>query len=116
MSNTRERFLTFVEKSPRCWNWTGYLDKDGYGQFKYDRVAHKAHRIAYMLFCDGDLNGTLVVHHICSNRACVNPKHLQAVSRPDNLAEMLDRRKYDKRIKELEDEVDRLRKELGRKK
>lgn len=119
MKDTEQRFTRFVKKSRSCWEWNGSIDRYGYGTFKFQYKMHKAHRIAYMLWCDGDLDGTLVVHHTCSNRKCVRPEHLQAVTRADNSAEMLDRRKKDKRIKELEDEVDRLRKELrlvGRKK
>lgn len=110
---TVERFLNFVEKTDGCWNWTGATNGDkGYGAFKFDQRSHKAHRISYMLFVDNDLDGTLVVHHTCANRKCVNPDHLQAVTRHNNVAEMLERRQKDNRIKELEDEVDRLRKLL----
>ena len=107
--------MAMVEKTSKCWTWKGHINNHGYGVFKFKTKMHKAHRISYMLFADGDLDGTLVVHHTCSNRNCVNPKHLQAVTRSNNAAEMLERRKYDKRIKELEDEIDRLKKELKKK-
>lgn len=106
---TRERFMKYVEKTSTCWNWIGATNNFGYGVFRLERKQHKAHRISYMLFSGNDLDGTFVVHHTCANRSCVNPKHLQAITRHENVAEMLERRQMDKRIRDLEDEVDRLR-------
>jgi hypothetical protein len=50
-----EKFLKFVEKTDKCWRWTGYTDRYGYGQFnlKVGKVL-KAHRFSYELY-----NGTV---------------------------------------------------------
>lgn len=42
------------------------------------------------------------MHHKCANRACINPKHLQAVTAESNTAEMLERNFLQARIRELE--------------
>lgn len=80
------RLLEKVEGTPghdECWNWTARRDKDGYGQIGHKYKTHRAHRISFLLF-----NGRLpigVTDHLCENRACVNPSHLDECSREENL-------------------------------
>lgn len=68
------KFWTHVQKTESCWNWTGALDRSGYGKLFYIK-AHRAHR--FILEQRGeDLKGR-TVDHICGNHACVNPEHLR---------------------------------------
>ena len=67
-----------------CWEWCGYVSKHGYGQFSYKKKSWKAHRIVYLLF-SGDLKEGLEIDHLCRNRKCVNPKHLEQVTRAVNV-------------------------------
>lgn len=50
-----------------------------------------------------------VVHHICANRACVNPEHLQLTSQRENMAEMMQRQYYLARITQLEAQIAEMR-------
>lgn len=66
-----------------CWVWQGRTDDDGYPEVKYRGHKQKAHRLAYAAF-NGGINAGLDVDHICRNRACLNPDHLQAVDPVQN--------------------------------
>lgn len=62
-----------------CWEWTAAKTTDGYGQFKHDGVMKKAHRVALEL-ATGPIPSGMHVDHLCRNRACCNPLHLEAVT------------------------------------
>ena len=62
-----------------CWLWLGTKSK-GYGQFKVNGVAVKAHRFAYELLRGPILSG-LTLDHLCRVRACVNPSHMEPVTK-----------------------------------
>lgn len=67
-----------------CWNWKLYTRKDGYGQITTKQGVDVAHRTAYMVFI-GEIPNDLVVDHLCRNRKCINPKHVELVSRGENV-------------------------------
>ena len=75
-----ERFWSNVEKTETCWLWTGYTDSDGYGRYG----APKAYRVAYEL-AKGAIPEGLEIDHLCRVRHCVNPDHLEAVTREENM-------------------------------
>lgn len=72
-----------------CWVWQGHLDKDGYGQIRGNggRGAPllRAHRAMYALVRKEAIPAGLTIDHLCRNKACVNPDHLEVVDHRTNI-------------------------------
>lgn len=69
-----------------CWEWTANRLPAGYGQFGItrDRKVY-AHRYAYELWV-GPIPEGLELDHLCRNKCCVNPSHLEPVTHAENMA------------------------------
>lgn len=67
-----------------CWEWTGALNNYGYGAFSIGRPMYPAHRVAYVLIL-GPVPSNHPLDHLCRNRKCVNPDHLDAVPQKINM-------------------------------
>ena len=81
----QERFATKYEVvESGCWQWLDSLATFGYGTFGYKGKGHRAHRISYMLY-KGEIPDGLVLDHLCRNRGCVNPDHLEPVTTKENV-------------------------------
>lgn len=75
-----ERFWEkVIPTSTGCWQWMAYQNNYGYGQFWWDGKIALAHRIAYQALV-GDIPEGEQCDHLCRNRGCVNPTHLEAVT------------------------------------
>lgn len=81
------RFWAYVEISPECWTWLGGRYDSGYGHFERTgagpRRSVRAHRYAYEHTL-GPIPDGLTLDHLCSNRLCVNPDHLEPVTAEEN--------------------------------
>lgn len=79
----QERLDDKTDKSGDCWVWTGGTFKNGYGQFSFKGRKTTPHRASFIL-AYGSIAPGLEVDHMCRNRLCVRPAHLQAVTRSEN--------------------------------
>lgn len=88
------RYYTKTAPTTDCWNWTGYVDKKGYGKVGVKiagRItSQKAHRVSYEAFC-GPI-GPFEILHLCHNPRCVNPEHLRPGTPKENNATRLMRK------------------------
>lgn len=70
--------------STQCWIWTGGVDRKGYGKFWWNGQTGRAQRFAVLAW-KGVFPGHFDTDHLCRNVYCVNPHHLEPVSRRENL-------------------------------
>ena len=83
MSTREERFLARIEKRGECWIWIGA--RGGTKRHPYGVYAGtSAHRWAYGHFVE-EVPEDMVVDHLCGNKLCCNPDHLEVVTQRENL-------------------------------
>jgi hypothetical protein len=66
-----------------CWTFVGALTQGGYGQIWWKGANRLAHRVSYELHF-GPAAAGLQLDHLCRNRACINPVHLEPVTSHEN--------------------------------
>jgi len=77
-----------IERIPEsgCWLWVGAVHRNGYGSVHLSKPRRNAvaHRAVYELLV-GPIPQNLDLDHLCRVRCCVNPAHLEPVTRKENL-------------------------------
>lgn len=87
MRSDIEQFINNIEFSENkfretyCWLWKLNLNHNGYGRFQ----GKKVHRWSYEYFV-GEIPELLQIDHLCRNRICCNPTHLEPVTLKENLS------------------------------
>jgi hypothetical protein len=82
----RERLLSkaVINWETGCWEWTACLSTSGYGRINANGRVENAHRVAYELI-ESPIPVGLFLDHLCRNRACINPAHLEPVTNRENI-------------------------------
>ena len=89
-----------VNKQTGCWEWNRRLINGGYGVKRYKGKFYLAHRLYYERG-HGSIPDGLEIDHLCRNRKCVNPTHLEAVTKSINQRRGLKSRIREQQAKEI---------------
>lgn len=82
-ADAQRRFLAKIKRTANgCWEWQGQRHK-GYGRYAYQGLSYPAHRIAYQLQ-HGKIDHFWQIDHLCNNKVCCNPAHLEPVTPDEN--------------------------------
>lgn len=82
---TKRIFSRFKKSETGCWEWQYSKSHDGYGLFGMNGLQRYAHRVVYELLV-GKIPDGLTLDHLCRNRCCVNPAHLEPVTLLENMS------------------------------
>lgn len=85
MTGLGARFWAKVDKTDYCWIWTRCVNSKGYGCFAVHGRSQLAHRLTYEDAVGPISAGLTIDHVVCQNHRCVNPAHLEVVTRVENL-------------------------------
>lgn len=83
-ASLEEKLEFGVTKTPGCWFWLGATNSDGYGRIRIEGKTKFAHRIYYEHHI-GPIPDGLELDHLCRNRSCVRPEHLEPVTHKENI-------------------------------
>jgi hypothetical protein len=82
----RERLqrLSAPDIQSGCWNWRRAVGSSGYPHIKVGGRERSAARVSFEAFC-GPMPDGYEPDHLCRNRRCINPGHIEAVTRAENI-------------------------------
>lgn len=90
--NNESDFWSKVEKTESCWLFRNSKTAP-YGEFCWNRVPERAHRVSWLLTFGAIPSGLFVCHH-CDVKNCVNPEHLFIGTNADNMKDMKDKGRH----------------------
>ena len=99
--------MKVIENKNGCLIWQGQIDTAGYPNMKFKGKNYLVHR-AYYKEIVGNIESYDTLDHICRNKLCINPKHLEPVSRSENVKRMQISKYYEKEISRLIDFIESL--------
>lgn len=67
-----------------CWYWAGSMFQSGYGALWDGQKLRRAHRAIYEALV-AEIPEDLVLDHLCMNKVCINPNHLEPVTQTENM-------------------------------
>lgn len=67
-----------------CWTWLGERTPKGYGRIEIAGRRERVHRVSWRIHV-GPLGRHEILDHLCRNRACWNPSHLEQVTNRENI-------------------------------
>jgi len=73
-----------------CWIWTGYVHERGYGRVTINGERRKVHRLSW-LELRGEIPEGLTIDHLCEQKLCCNPWHMDVVPASVNTRRRWDR-------------------------
>lgn len=80
----QKRLLNKMLVGDGCWLWIAATDTHGYGVIRSNYILMKAHRAVYEFYV-GPIPSGLDLDHLCRNRSCVRPDHMEPVTRQTNI-------------------------------
>ena len=97
-SPLHDRLLSNIRISDdsQCWSWKSPLVQ-GRAKIKYRYKSLFAYRVAYEYFV-GAIPDGLTLDHLCENKGCVNPFHLEPVTQGENVSRHFENRRYERGV------------------
>lgn len=88
-----------TNKITNCWNFKGQIVQ-GYGKLTYKNKKYFAHRLYYEIFKNKKIPENMVLRHLCDNKKCCNPDHLEIGTKQENAIDKLSITKTGNKLKE----------------
>lgn len=96
-----------IRNDSGCLIWTGHIDTAGYPNVKWNNVNYLVHRAYYKIIIE-DIKRHDTLDHLCRNKLCIEPSHLEPISRSENVKRMQISKYYEAEIKKLVDFIESL--------